>query len=676
MNVLLEAIKFNHDPTSETTDALNIRRNETQFVTVPEWQRNISINPEDSPAAYALCETRGKNLTIKAKFKCTDPSIQAIEVRAIDAVINPTLSSGLGLSALALRILRLILRSSLGNVLGEVKERSVTLREGETDFETFELTNVRIWDVGVGVSDIRWRWQFRLSPTDAWTDFETTSHRIYTVLRVPTSPWQQEPYDISNTQLPWVEVLDYACNWAAGAKTADDAATLITRRVNDLGAGVVMYEESQHFVKDFPTTIPGEYISKFDCTSFLNLLHAKEHNDVAQVNCTDCATIVSSFANCVGCDLSQSTMQPVPPPIFVLNPHIKIGIPGWQVGQFFYRHEVAWEGACGINDDIFDACLQVDGDGKPVEEPHTALLPTNIPFSGRDENVYQFLLVLASRDNGCEPHPETRIRRVIGYKSQGNSIINKEHLLNTLKQVYDYEDWANPVETGGLLFVSRFFFGGNEFQNWRLERIRYIENKAWPPFIESSWVNLESNSQVLSVDAYQCPTQKDARRHVLELLTTFQEPSLKRQDQPEIGDIAFATTTDDTILFATSNLVFLVRNVSRIVVPVTDLASRLHGALISVPYVREAKSLVTLQRFRLSTSEALVNDQVPLEEEPPDPLERQRLYKFFSESGRMSLREGYLLYQPTLSGHQTLNIFAVDANGDALWQELRLDVKA
>jgi len=39
MGVQLEAIKFNHDSASATHDALNVRRNATQFVTVPEWQR-------------------------------------------------------------------------------------------------------------------------------------------------------------------------------------------------------------------------------------------------------------------------------------------------------------------------------------------------------------------------------------------------------------------------------------------------------------------------------------------------------------------------------------------------------------------------------------------------------------------------------------------------------------
>jgi hypothetical protein len=58
MQVFLEAIKFNHDQSSATGDAFNIRRNDTEQVNVPEWRRGISVKPEDSPAAYAIRETR------------------------------------------------------------------------------------------------------------------------------------------------------------------------------------------------------------------------------------------------------------------------------------------------------------------------------------------------------------------------------------------------------------------------------------------------------------------------------------------------------------------------------------------------------------------------------------------------------------------------------------------
>src|SRR5205823_1177761 len=98
-------------------------------------------------------------------------------------------------------LLRAILRALFGNILGDVKRRYVTfLPTGETDFETFELQHVRIGRVGVGVRTTTWWWQYRLRPTDPWTNITVTNHRIYTVLELPKSPWQQTPYHNGNTQ--------------------------------------------------------------------------------------------------------------------------------------------------------------------------------------------------------------------------------------------------------------------------------------------------------------------------------------------------------------------------------------------------------------------------------------------------------------------------------------------
>jgi threonine dehydrogenase-like Zn-dependent dehydrogenase len=55
--IRVDAIKFNHDPSSAANDALNLRRNASQWVNVPEWRRGISVMPEDSePEVGALAE--------------------------------------------------------------------------------------------------------------------------------------------------------------------------------------------------------------------------------------------------------------------------------------------------------------------------------------------------------------------------------------------------------------------------------------------------------------------------------------------------------------------------------------------------------------------------------------------------------------------------------------------
>lgn len=411
MSVLLEAIKFNYDSASANVDALNIRKNATEFVNVPEWRRGISVNPEDSPAAYALADTQGNTIRIQAKFRRTDPAIQTCYIRAIDPAIRPSPPSGcLGLLYWLLvticgRFLRALFRIFFGNVLGEVRPKQVTFQaNGQTNFETFRLHRVRLWRAGVGVHTVTWRWEYRLQQSGKWKYLTTTRHRIYSVLETPKLPWQQTPYNAANDQLPWTEVLDYACNWADGTKNQDAAAGAITRNTYELGPTVVEYDcpggGSTHYA--WPN---------FDCTAFLDRLHGGLGNG-QYVNCTDCGTIVSSFANIVGCDLWQSRMGWN----FGLNNMLGIGSNVWQTacnwGGFSY-HEVAWKGACTENEEVFDGCLQVDGDVDPTTAPHTALLPVNLRFGNSGDGHYRDRLATPPTRPNCAPQPATRQRRTI-----------------------------------------------------------------------------------------------------------------------------------------------------------------------------------------------------------------------------------------------------------------------
>jgi hypothetical protein len=94
----IEAIKFNHNIGAATNDALNIRQNVTQFISVPEWRRFISVNPEDSRAAYAVGPTLSKPITIEVSLSSTDSSVAFVEVRVerhVRALVFQT-SSGTG----------------------------------------------------------------------------------------------------------------------------------------------------------------------------------------------------------------------------------------------------------------------------------------------------------------------------------------------------------------------------------------------------------------------------------------------------------------------------------------------------------------------------------------------------------------------------------------------------
>ena len=368
--IAIEAIKFNHNAGSATHDALNIRKNATHFEHVPEWRRFISVNPEDSRAAYAIAPTKGNPITIEVSLSSTDPSAAFMEVR----------------------------------VEHHVKVQPIHFTNGKTGFVSFELIDSPVMRGRVGIWDVEWHWEHRPGPHHPWHHFATTRHRFYVVLDVPTDPWEQGPYSASNTQLPWTDVLDHACRWAAGATTKDMAAALVTQNVYALGPSIVTYDcpggGSSHY--SWPN---------FDCTAFIERLRGGIGNGV-YVNCSDCATFVSTFANALGCNLWQSRMGYS----FALNDILAIGSNVWQTacgwGSFNY-HEVAWKAACTASDDVYDGCLEVDGDSDPTSAPHVPLLPQDLRFGNPGNLLYRDRLATPAGRPNCNPQPATRQHRAV-----------------------------------------------------------------------------------------------------------------------------------------------------------------------------------------------------------------------------------------------------------------------
>ena len=388
MTVWIEAVNFNHDHGAASHDALNIRRNAKEEVRLPEWQEGICVRPEDSPAAYSIAETHGNNITIKASFRSSNPSSHTLEIRAVDDLDDPDVPP------------------ECRNVLGQVQAKAIAFTAGQSGLQELTLHKVHLNEWGVGVRETTWHWQMRDDPDDDWEQFATTRHRIYSILAAPTAPWQQAPFNSSNTQVLWTDVLDYACWWAFGAKSADKAAGRITRHVYDLGPAVITY--------DCPGGGSTNYAwPDFNCTAFIDRLRGGIGNGY-YLNCSDCATITSTFANALGCDLWQSRMSGMSS--FALNEILGIGSSVWQTacgwGGFSY-HEVAWEGACTANEDVFDACLQVDGDADPTTAPHTALLPRDLRFGQPGDGVYRDRLATPAGRLNCNPQPGTRQRRAV-----------------------------------------------------------------------------------------------------------------------------------------------------------------------------------------------------------------------------------------------------------------------
>ncbi|PKP26450.1 MAG: hypothetical protein CVU06_03475, partial [Bacteroidetes bacterium HGW-Bacteroidetes-22] len=230
----IAAIQFNHVVKSATYDAIDIRKNNTQPVDVPEWVANRNIATE-SPAAYSIAGVSTNPIKIKAKFMITSADNIQAEIRATG-----------------------------GGILGAVDSFTVNFKSGVSNPEFIEvsLPHQTIGTNGVNKEDIQWQWQYKLSG-GAWTNMTASNHRIYSILQEPTRPWEQIGFP-NNNQLPWTDVLDYACVWAAGKKTADDVTTAITEKVNgqlslkyDINSGaskytdIISYSSSVFLCKDF-----------------------------------------------------------------------------------------------------------------------------------------------------------------------------------------------------------------------------------------------------------------------------------------------------------------------------------------------------------------------------------------------------------------------------------------
>jgi hypothetical protein len=560
MNVKLEEIRFNHDRESATADALNIRKNETQPVTVPEWRQGINIRPEDSPAAYAIRETRGNILTIKAKFTSENSANAKVWVRAVEARSQHRQALGCNPIGALLRAFSLDRPTQAGNVLGEVKQRQIEFNAtGETGYEIFELHNVRLWRAGVSVSNTEWRWQFRAKPSDHWADFALTRHRIYTVLEIPKCPWEQQPYE-DNTQLPWADALEVACDWASSARDVDEAATLVTRAVNDLGL---------HGVKYYGTSFYS--CPNFNCTQFLDLVRGG-FGMGRRMNCSDCATAVSTLANLLGCDLRQLGLGPDQIPT---NPIKVIGEnqPGQRV---FFGHEVAWKGKVVETSALFDACLHVDGDDDPANPASfIPLLPMNIRFATTNEENYRFRLAGPSQ-NGTPSlilKPDTLTCRKIGASVIGECRQLDERSLQFLKKRYDYPAWSDipPAKEG--FSVDRIFSDGKILPEWRLRRP--TEHPMMVDLVkatQSLWLFPADQDVLLRLDVFQWETWQAARTFMLRELGEFHLLQVERLSHPAVGDVSFVEAGDISVLFARAQYVFLVRSAGEKQVRVRQIA--------------------------------------------------------------------------------------------------------
>ena len=376
--VMIDAIMFNHDTRRMSADAMNIRQDHYTTIEPPEWRLGEDWLPEDSRAAYSIADVGA--VTIKARFAIFPTSFTSATVWATG-----------------------------GGLLGGIDPQVITFVDGISvpEFVEIPLNHQTIRTGGVRKEDLAWEWYSRCGDDEAARRMTTTRHRVYVVLKEPEGPWEQTLFP-ANIQNPWADVLEYSCDWARGTTTVDNAATMITRKVNE-PAGNVKYDRASG----------ASYYTRGDwflCTAYIAQLRGEGWSEI--VNCTDCACFVTTFANILGCELWESRMEAR----FRIYPIIGIGHQTWgppftnPIRWGFRYHEVAWKAPAGNPDRLFDACLKVnareDGTtGRPDPGNPLAELPTYAVFFDASF-CYKKKLVQETWRPNCNPTQRGRRRRV------------------------------------------------------------------------------------------------------------------------------------------------------------------------------------------------------------------------------------------------------------------------
>ena len=440
------------------------------------------------------------------------------------------------------------------NVLGDVKESEVVFVNGQSGWKTFQLENDRFREMGVTASNQMWKWEFLAEP-NTWTSFQTTAHRTYVVLELPSCPWEPRSCDPKNIQAPWTEALEYACHWAAGiTKNLDLAASMVTDRVFALGKTLVTYASSGTFTDD-----------KFDLTRFIALLDGKASKSHT-LNCDDCASVVSTFANLLGCNLWQSSMGSTMG--FHTNPVLQVGHSQWTTTGYLH-HSVAWKGDCLGNDELFDAFLKVDGDMQPNQPPQFPLQPARIRFGIGRDRTYHFRLV---RSGECEPIPNSviykRTRRRFGEVFCGTERIEDKSALLPIKRIYSFDSWPRVEDsrfvidkTGSSLtdlLLQRFVLDG-----WERHFSHTFEDERFASLLEITFKRSTPSSESVALNVYEPSDANDSNELLLELLARFQFNDFTRPLPPPIGDVAFVQAGGLSALVRIGRIVAMLRSVGR-----------------------------------------------------------------------------------------------------------------
>lgn len=158
-----------------------------------------------------------------------------------------------------------------------------------------------------------------------------------------------------------------------------------------------------------------------------------------------------------------------------------------------------------------------------------------------------------------------------------------EPMWEQLSREYAYDSWREPSGAERLTLDAALLAPGAELDGWRSLRLGTAGYPGVRADYRSIWQSLGAPAAHLRLDLIDTSGAAEARRLVLDLLGEFQGGGLQRVDRPGVigaGEVGFMVPGDTARLFARQNLVALISNAGREVVPVAGFAHALDEVLI------------------------------------------------------------------------------------------------
>jgi hypothetical protein len=223
---------------------------------------------------------------------------------------------------------------------------------------------------------------------------------------------------------------------------------------------------------------------------------------------------------------------------FTYNPILRIGESQWDHDSFDY-HEVAWEEECDVHNDVFDACLQVDGDANPTaaDPDHIPLLPTNLRFGGVG-NSYQFRLMAPTNPAGSgAPLLCQRTRRPIQHSPVVERSMVSQEVLDRTSHRFDFNHEIFAL--GAHKTFPEAVLPNINLEGWTRLRSDCLPTTGAGLIHESLWRSSTEEDRLVRLNIYHGISSHAARNWLLHAIASLHSIKGVEKKQVEFADAFF-----------------------------------------------------------------------------------------------------------------------------------------